>query len=190
MKLTLVQALATVLNIQEEKSVIIGRSNSYVIRGFRSDGTDWILGSKDTYTLEQAVQEAMNGMNGEDMSKECHFAIFPIESNRGMFYMQMERELLRQDVEIVNQRGKKLWELYGDDPRNVVNGIMGQLRACAQTLTIPQKFREALLGVGCLVVASLQWIDDWMTRLAVRRVIPTRGTIDPKLDDGAPFKND
>lgn len=175
MKLTLTQALATVFNITEQKSAIVGGEDSYVIKGGGLDGTDWILGAKSHYTLEQAVREAMTHVHSEELQKECLYAIFPMEANRGIFYMQIERELLRQDAEIEKKHGEKLWQLFKDDPRNVVNAIMGQLRGCAQTLTIPPKFHETLIGVGCLVIASLQWFDDWATRLAVRRVIPQTG---------------
>lgn len=177
MKLTLVQALATVLNIQEEQSAIVGGSNSYVIRGARHDGTDWVLGSKDTYTLEQAVREACEGLHVDDMKKECNFAIFPMDSDRGMLYMQMERKLLIEEAQIkAPHEGMKMWQLFPpNDPRGFLEAFMTQLGAAAKFITAPQKLRETVLSLGCLVVASLQWLDDWMLRLAVRRVIPQTG---------------
>lgn len=158
MKLTIAQALGTVLNIQEVPgNGISGPTTFYVYR-------DMTLGDTKEMTLDQVVWKAIEIANFKD---ECHFAIFPIGSGREDYYMTIEREMLRQEAS-VEFNGKKMWEMFGQDPRELVTAIMEQMRECAQTVVSPVHFQVAMIRVGVLVIASLQWISDWIGRLKVR----------------------
>lgn len=82
-------------------------------------------------------------------------------------YKAIEDELVRQEA-AEESHGKKMWEMLGNDPRELITIIMSQLRDCATSLTNPIAFQTALLRAGCLIVASLQWTSAWITRLKMR----------------------
>jgi len=162
MKLTIAQALGTVLDIQIN---VVNREGHFVIRG----QIDQVLGRVGVMTLDQAVWKAIE-LTAFD--KECNFAIFPIGSNREDIYMAIEREMLRQEA-AADFKGKKMWELLGGDVRDVVNNLMTQLRDCAVSLVNPAEFQMAMLRVCVLGIASMQWISDWFSRLRIRQAIIT-----------------
>lgn len=160
MKLSIAQALGTVLNIQIE---VIQEESWYVIKnpgGFAAT----CLGKINEITMDQAIWKAVEVTSFKD---ECHFAIFPMGSNREDFYMAIERELLRQEASQEFQ-GQQMWERMGPDPRELITYIMGQLRECATSLTHPTVFQTNMLRVAVLVVASLQWASNWITQIKVR----------------------
>lgn len=168
MKLTIAQALGTVLNIQiapVENHVYKTSEDWFIIKDPTGETLhDKILGKVNEMTLDQAVWKAVEMANFKD---ECHFAIFPMGSGREDYYMAIEREMLRQEASPEFQ-GKKMWELLGNDPRELVTAIMEQMRDCAQALISPTHFQGAMIRTGVLVIASLQWISDWIGRLRVR----------------------
>lgn len=151
MKLTIAQALATVLNIQQDGSKQYFRMREGIVQP---------LGKDLFVALEKTVEQA-------DKDEQCHFAIFPIGSNREDYYMAIERELLRQEAN-PDFEGKKMWELLDEDPRQIMLTIMGQMRECAVSVVSPQMLQLNMLRVGCLVVATLQWISDWISRIRIR----------------------
>lgn len=158
MKLTIAQALGTVLNIQEVPGEgISGPTTFYVYRGVT-------LGDTKEMTLDQVLWKAIQLADFKD---ECHFAIFPMGSGREDYYMAIEREMLRQEAS-EEFKGKKMWELLGNDPRELVTAVMEQLRDCAQAVVSPAHFQGAMIRTGVLVIASLQWISDWISRLKIR----------------------
>lgn len=164
MKLQIQQALATVLNIQVAQlyNPETKEFESHFVRS--NDVLQTSLGNIKNSTLAYAVCAAMDLTN---LESDCHYAIFPLGSNREDYYMAIEREMLRQEATQEFQ-GKKMWELMGADPRELITAIMTQIRECATTLVAPQMFQTALLRTGCLVIASLQWTSDWIARLRIR----------------------
>lgn len=179
MKLQVQQALATVLNIQlgppEEGP------EGAVQHFIRSDDPAQIsLGVMGKTTLAQAVWKAMELAN---MEADCYYAIFPLGSNREDYYMSIEREMLRQEA-TEEFGGKKMWELLGTDPRELITTIMEQLRECATNVVNPYLFQTALLRTGCLVTASLQWTSDWIARLKMREAVLKGGQ--PKKPESLP----
>lgn len=164
MKLQLQQALATVLNIQiaQFPNPFTKEMENHFIRS--NDPLKRSLGEVGKKTLGDAIYVAMLDSNMED---DSNYAIFPIHSNREDYYMSMERELLRQEASPEFQ-GKKMWELMGVDPREVVTVIMEQFRNVAKNVVAPEHYKLEMFRTACLLVASLQWVDDWMVRLAIR----------------------
>lgn len=181
MKLQVQQALATVLNIQviEYKNPYNDALEQHFVRS--DDITQTSLGIVGQKNLAQAVWKAMELSN---MEADCHYAIFPLGSGREDYYMAIERELLRQEA-TPDFGGKKMWELMGGDPRELITAIMAQLRECATNVVHPMMFQSALLRVGCLVIASLQWTSDWIARLKVREAVLRAGQ--PKPPEAIPF---
>lgn len=170
MKLQLQQALATVLNIQIQSLPDLGSEDGGITTPKYADHFICLdhplvsLGKVANTHLGDAVLRAIALCKMED---DSNFAVFPISSNREDYYMAIEREMLRQEQSLEFD-GKKMWELMGNDPRELITAIMAQMRECATTLTHPVIFQTALLRAGCLVVASLQWTSDWITRCKVR----------------------
>lgn len=159
MKLSISQALATVLNIQVVRVPLNDREAFAV-----SNAIGIHLGYCDEMTLEQAVCKAVIEC---DLKAPSGFAIFPIGSNRENIYMAIERELLRQEQAL----GTKMWEQLPADPRELVMLIMEQLRECAVSVVNPTLFQISLLRVCCLCIACMTWISDWISRLKVRDAI-------------------
>lgn len=180
MKLSISQALATVLNIQVARVPLNDREAFAV-----SNVIGIHLGYCDEMSLEQAVCKAVIEC---DLKQPSGFAIFPIGSGRENIYMAIERELLRQEQAL----GHQMWTQLGDDPRVLVTLIMEQLRECATSVVNPSLFQIALLRVCCLCIASMSWVSDWLVRLNVKATvlqqqrkqqeIPTPTAVDDKTE--------
>lgn len=170
MKLSIAQALGTVLNIQIDSipnKETGGVDDWYMLRRHAtvdSEEFDLGIGKVSEMTLDQAVWKAAEMTS---FSSECHFAIFPMGSGREDYYMAVEREMLRQEAD-PSFEGKKMWQLLGNDPRDLVTATMEQLRECAVSLIQPHQFQSSLLRVAVLLIACLQWTNDWLGRLRVR----------------------
>lgn len=164
MKIQKQQALATVLDIQIEQIVSwqTKKLENHYVR--TTDPLRLSLGRVDETKLSSAIWRAIELTNLEE---DSNYAIFPIHSNREDYYMSMERELLRQEASPEFQ-GKKMWELMGADPREVVTVIMEQFRNVAKNVVAPEHYKLEMFRTACLLVASLQWVDDWMVRLQLR----------------------
>lgn len=160
MNITVAQAVATILRITVEPSPIQGAPDMYVMDGERFESVGRV-------SLEEAVRLAMQ--KKLDLGAPCNFAIFPITTERGEFYMQIERECLRQEAAL-NPPGP-LWQALGSDPREIITMTFEVLRACATTITIPQAFQSNLLRVGCIVIAALQWCHNWIGALRTREAV-------------------
>lgn len=160
MKLSISQALATVLNIQV---VPFENPDTLKVEGHFICGSQVqiSLGRVNSTTLEQAVCKAVIEC---DLKAPSGFAIFPIGSDRENIYMAIERELLRQEQAL----GQQMWNQLGNDPRELVTLIMEQLRECASSVVNPPLFQIALLRVCCLCIACMTWVSDWLTRLKIR----------------------
>lgn len=183
MKLSVGQALGTVLNIQVAE-IRNPRTDSieswFVIRDPSGDTVlDTGLGlveGEGSITLDQAVWKAVEITS---FSQQCHYAIFPIGSDREDIYMAIERELLRQE-QTPEFEGKKMWEMLPQgDPRPLVEHIMLQLRECAVNVVHPVLFQTALLRVCCLGVSCMQWVSDWIGRLNVKAATLRAHTPEP-----------
>lgn len=149
MKLTMTQALATVLQIKTDDE-----GKTY----FRShNGIDIALGSNLHNALVQAVDLCAD-------TSECNYAIFPIGSDRGDLYMAIEREVLRQE----SANNAPLYESIGTDPRQLITFLMETLRDCALNVVSPVLFQSHLLRVGCVLIAGLQWAQNWIQHLRMR----------------------
>lgn len=157
MKISIAQALATVLNIQVVPRKLGGGivENVYVRR---ADTLEMFIGPTNLVTLEQAVWKAMEI---SDLKLDCSVAIFPISSNREEIYMSIERELLRQEAVLECPMHEK----FQADPRDLITLVMEQLRQCATSLISPQMFYTALLRTGCVLIAGLQWTNNWLAHL-------------------------
>ncbi len=190
MKLSIAQALGTVLNIQIALIRSLDKTKTedwFVIQDIRDQGFSRPIGKVKDMTLDQAVWKAAEMTDFKD---ECSFAIFPIQSGREDFYMAIEREMLRQEAS-EEFGGKKMWEFLGNDPRELITAIMTQLRDCAVSIITPPQFQINMLRVCVLCIASMQWISDWLTKLRLRqaalttersdtpKVVPIRPTIEP-----------
>lgn len=197
MKLQLQQALATVLNIQVMPLPDLGNDADHMLPKYEDhfvslDHPLISLGKVKNTTLHDAVWKAMQSF---DMQADCHYAVFPIGSNREDYYMAIERELLRQEATEEFQ-SKKMWELLGSDPRELITCIMDQMRNCVTSLTDPVAFQTALLRAGCLIIASLQWTSDWIARCKIRNAALVRNMMPPptpvilKGKDEVPPHND
>lgn len=149
MKLTLSQALCTVLNIHQNGEEYYRVNN----------GIEQPLGKG----LHRAIVRAIDNAHWDD---ECNFAIFPMGTLRGELYMEIERDMLRQEAEI---EGPMYEQMSQGDPRELVMMIMEQLRQCAHSVVTPQHFRKHLQQAGSLIIASLQWTDNWITHLRMRQ---------------------
>lgn len=171
MKLTLAQALATVLKIQLIPSTIVGAPSIYVIFGEPTE-EPLELGNDKQMDIEGAVRTALEHIGS--MSGESAFAIFPIDSEREGFYMEIERELLRQEA-MPHMDGHKAWESFGTDPRNAVTAMMDTAREAAINLTVPPVYRKVLLRFACVAVAALQWCDKWIEKLTAIAKDPDLG---------------
>lgn len=182
MKLQTIQALATVLNIQ----VVQGEPGKAPFFACSDHPEFPYLGVVGKDTLTQAVWRAMELRN---LEADSNFAVFPMDSNRENFYMAIERELLRQEAH-PDLGGKKMWELMSNngDPREIVTTVMGQFRECAMHVVSPEMFRIALIRTGCLLIASLQWADDWIGRLKLRNAALKSAT--PPPPEAIPFPSE
>lgn len=167
MKLTLAQALATVLNIHLVPPTIVGASNEYVIRDHSGNGEDIPLGTNLRTAIIRAIETY-------PLDEEIAFAIFPIGSEREGFYMEIERELLRQEA-MPDLEGHKAWETFGTDPRKAIEMMMETARLAACNLTVPPVYRQQLLRFACVAVAALQWCDKWIEKLTALAKDPELG---------------
>lgn len=158
MKLTLDQALATVLNMKLVNSPVQGAPQMYAMV---HNGEEVIIANCANMTFTEAVRKACSIAN---LDTDSNFAIFPMGSNREDYYMSIEREMLRQEA----HANHKMWEQMGSDPREIITLVMSQFRDCAVALTAPQNFQLALIRTGCLLIAALQWTNDWIGKLRLR----------------------
>lgn len=173
MKLSIAQALGTILNIQiapiqSNDTLII--TPWFVIHNPEGEQVyDIPLGPAEgegAITLDQAVWKAVEHTKFSDVAS---FAIFPIKSNREDYYMAIERELLRQESS-EEFGGKLMWQLLpAGDPRQLIEAIMLQIRECAQAIMHPVTFQQSMLRVACLVISCMQWTSDWLGRLRVQQ---------------------
>jgi hypothetical protein len=152
------QALATLLNIQ----VVDDHYETS-----HESGLPIILGKELDAALTKAVELAK-------FDSDCKFVIFPIESDRGDLYMEIEAGLRHQET----PDERMLSDI--EDPRELITVIMAQLRDCATNLTLPNDFRKHMVRVAILAVASLQWIETWIARLMIRNTINKPITLTPK----------
>lgn len=191
MKLTIAQALGTVLNIQiapTQNHQLATIEQWFVIRDPSGDKKlDVGLGlaeGEGAITLDQAVWKAAQLTS---FSNEAKFAIFPISSNREDYYMAIERELLRQES-TEEFAGRFMWQMLpAGDPRQLIEAIMLQIRECAVAITHPITFQQAMLRVACLVISCMQWTSDWLGRLRMQQAIVSANRPEPpKVVDFVP----
>lgn len=180
MKLSIAQALATILNIQTEDIAATPDAHAHQIFTGTFNGIAVKLGQVGVHTLEQAIWKAMEVARLQD---ESSFAIFPIGSHRENIYMAIERELLRQEQALEGP----MWKQLGDDPRQLVTIIMEQLRDCATGVVNPSSFQIALLRVCCICIASMQWVSDWLATLKVRAATLVKQREEKEVKPPAPL---
>lgn len=186
MKLTIAQALGTILNIQVapvHNHQLNTTEQWFVIRDPSGDQSmDVGLGRIDGPTpisLDHAVWKAAQMTSFSD---EAKFVIFPINSNREDYYMAIERELLRQEA-TPEFSGRLMWQMLPPgDPRQLIEALMLQIRECAQAIMHPVTFQQSMLRVACLVISIMQWTSDWLGRLKVQQAaVAARTPAPPKV---------
>lgn len=188
MQIQLIQALATVLGINVVPVPLHGSDGKPVgfEHHFMSSGAVGLdLGVVGKDTLTQAVWRAMEHV---DLGQPSNFAVFPITSHREDFYMAIEREMLTQEASD-EFAGKQMWELLGEDPRQLVMQIMEQLRECAATVITPQAYQVAMLRTAVLTIASMQWTNNWIGRLRLRQAAMSQRE-EPAPPEPIPFPSE
>lgn len=181
MKTNIQRALATVLNIQVVQTQRADATAQIEVEAYvmRRHGVELLLGYCDAVTLPQAIWKALENA---DLQGDCDYALFPITSGRAEFYMVIEGEMLRQEDAL----RQPMFELMGDDPRTMIMQIMELLRECSKSLVAPQLLQVGMLRVACVVLASLQWLDRWITSIRLEQAAKKVVSFQPKPQKAAP----